>query len=417
MAHRKNKNLHVVRDEEELARRFAGFNKARAEDVDSATEELEEQVRAHRKTARRKTIIMAVTIAAIAIAIFLVVYLQTYTKVRVSDTYAKAGAAEGNYEQFAQGVLKYSRDGISYLNQKGEEKWNQSYQIKNPFVVVNDVSAIAADKGGNDILVFQEDGLKGEIHTTLPIEKASVSEQGIVCAVLKNGAAPVIMCYDTAGNVLVEHKTSVTGTGYPMDAAISPDGKILQVVYLYTQDGKLTSRVGYYNFGEEGENQTDRQVLHEEYDDTVMATGFFMTQKISAAVGDNRLVIYKGDKSPKKSAEVKIDKEIKSVFHNTKYIGMVLKNEGKGGYELRLYNTSGKQVFSKDFTVDYNNIKICGSQVIMYDGRQCCIFMKNGIKRFEGEMDNNILEMFPVAGVNKYIVMNANGMEIVRLVK
>ena len=34
-----------------------------------------------------------------------------------------------------------------------------------------------------------------------------------------------------------------------------------------------------------------------------------------------------------------------------------------------------------------------------------------------GEMDNNILEIFPVAGVNKYIVMNANGMEKVRLVK
>ncbi|MFR3390866.1 MAG: hypothetical protein ACLTT1_09730 [[Clostridium] scindens] len=34
-----------------------------------------------------------------------------------------------------------------------------------------------------------------------------------------------------------------------------------------------------------------------------------------------------------------------------------------------------------------------------------------------GEMDNNILEALPVFGVNKYIVMNANGMEKVRLVK
>lgn len=54
-----------------------------------------------------------------------------------------------------------------------------------PFLDVNEKSAAIADKGGNDIIVFQEDGLKGEIHTTLPIEKINVSEQGIVGAILK----------------------------------------------------------------------------------------------------------------------------------------------------------------------------------------------------------------------------------------
>ena len=32
-------------------------------------------------------------------------------------------------------------------------------------------------------------------------------------------------------------------------------------------------------------------------------------------------------------------------------------------------------------------------------------------------MDETILEMFPAFGVNKYIVMNTNGMEVVRFVK
>ena len=93
------------------------------------------------------------------------------------------------------------------------------------------------------------------------------------------------------------------------------------------------------------------------------------------------------------------------------------KNGGKGGYELRLYNTSGKQTLSKDFTGDYGNVKLSGGQVIMYDGKNCSIFMKNGIQKFKGRMDNNILEMFPVGGVNQYIVLSANGMEKVRLVK
>ena len=62
-------------------------------------------------------------------------------------------------------------------------------------------------------------------------------------------------------------------------------------------------------------------------------------------------------------------------------------------------------------------MKISGDQVIMYEGRQCCIFLRSGVKKFEGETENDILEIFPIAGVNKYIMMNTNGMEDVRLVK
>ena len=293
----------------------------------------------------------------------------------------------------------------------------QPYQIQNPVVDVNETSGAVADKGGNAILVFDEEGLRGEIETDLPIEKISVSEQGIVSVILIDESSSQILCYDAAGNILVEHKTSVNGTGYPMDAALSPDGEILQVLYLYTQDGTITSRVAYYNFGQEGESETDHQVTEQEYKDVVMADGFFMNQSVSAAVGDNMLTVFRGKSVPEEAVKVEIDKEIKSVFHSQKYIGMILKNEGKEGYELRLYNDRGQMAMSEDFSGDYSNVKICGSQVIMYDGKNCSIFTRGGIQKFEGEMNSNILEIFPVAGVNKYIVMNENGMEVVRLVK
>ena len=202
-----------------------------------------------------------------------------------------------------------------------------------------------------------------------------------------------------------------------MDVALSADGEVLQVTYLYTQDGKLTSKVAYYNFGKAGEEKTDHQVTYQEYEDTIMAYGFFMNDTISVAVGDNRLVIFEGAEIPVQKTDITMDKEIKSVFHSDKYIGLVLKNEGKEGYELRLYNKSGTVALTKDFTGDYNNVKICGNQVIMYDGKKCSIFMRSGIQKYDGEMDNNILEIFPIAGVNKYIVMSASGMEHVRLVK
>lgn len=402
MIHWEKKNLRIVRE---------------LKKSDQPKTKEQEQFEKARKKRWKKTALIAAVVVALAVGVYLLINLQTYTSARALDTYTVSGASGSAYEQFADGVLKYSRDGISYLNQHGEEMWNQPYQMKNPVVDVNGSSAAVADKGGNAVLVFNEEGVRGETQTNLPIERVRVSEQGIVSVILTDENEARVLCYDAAGNLLVENKTSMNGTGYPLDVALSPDGETMQVLYLYTEAGAVKSRVIYYNFGESGEEKTDHLVAQMEYEDTVMASGFFMDENISVAVGDNRLTIYRGGNVPEETENIEIKKQIKSVFHNEKYIGMVLKNEGKEGYELRLYNTRGQVAMSENFTGDYSHVKLCGSQVIMYDGKNCSIFTRGGIRKFDGEMNSNILEIFPVPGVNKYIVMNENGLEVVRLVK
>ena len=416
MKQRKNRNLHVVRESEDPTDKRAGRLYGQAEVEVTEREIRAELIRQSRKRQQRIAIV-CIIIVIVSVMTYLLVSLQTYTKVRVSDTYPRKGASDNSYVQFLDGVIKYSKDGIAYMDQTGKEVWNQSYQIKNPMLDVNNKSVAVADKDGNDILIFQEEGLKGEVHTTMPVERISVSEQGIVSAILKIEYAMKIMCYDIKGKVLVEHKTTLAGTGYPIDIALSADGNLMQVLYLYTQKGQIVSRLHYYNFGDAGEGKTDHQVTAENYKDTILASGFFMNAETSAAVGDNRVVIYKGKDTPEQVANIKLDKEIKNVFHSEKYVGLILKNQGKSGYELRLYDKTGKVVLSKDFKGDYKHVKICNNQVIMYDGKNCNIYMKNGIQKFKGETDSNILEIFPVEGVNRYIIMSANGMEKVRLVK
>ena len=141
-----------------------------------------------------KTVLKFAAVFGGIAAVCLLVYLRVYTGSTTIETYRITGAADNNYKQFAEGVLKYSRDGISYLNSEGDEYWNLPYQIKTPFIEINGGTAAVADKGGNDILIFQEQGLKGEVQPVLPIEKIAVSQQGIVCAILKNESSPQIIC-------------------------------------------------------------------------------------------------------------------------------------------------------------------------------------------------------------------------------
>lgn len=378
-------------------------------------DELEEKIRQHKKRYIKKVSIVIVTIVLALVGGVTYVMNQTYTDTRILNTYSDGAEDGAQYVEFAGGILKYTRDGAVFLNDKGKEKWNAAYQIQTPIASVKKNAATIADKGGNDISVFGKNGLKGEIHTNLPIEKTAVSSQGIVSAILKDGNTFRIVCYDAAGNILVEHKTSPSVTGYPMDIDISDNGYMLLVSYLMVEDGVLTGRVAYYNFGDAGKNKEDYIVTQEVYSDSVIPTVFFMDDQTSVVASDREIVIYKGKDIPKKLTAIKMNNGMKSVFYNEKMIGVV-SNE-KGGNVLHLFDKKGQSVLNREFEGEYKNAKISGNLVILNSGKQCTVFSKGGTQRFVGEFDSDILEIKPLMGLNKYLVINTNGFEEIRFTK
>lgn len=383
-------------------------------------ENLEKLKKAARKRKRDKAKRWSITVVLAVMIIggtYLLVKNQAYTKVREAAKYEDETSDTNRYAQFADGIIRYSRDGVVFLNRKNEEQWIQPCQMQNPTIDVNENTFAVADSGGNSILVFTEEGLKGEMETTLPIEKMSVSDQGIVSVILKNENSPMIVSYDATGNILVEHQVTVSSTGYPLALDMSRDGMTLAVSYLYTKDGALKSRVAYYNFGEAGKSKTDNQVSMEEYDGKIIPEVYFMDDATSVAVSDSSFIVYEGKDAPQKKTEVKLNQEIKSVFHTDKYIGFVLLNKGKSGYEARLYNKSGKQIMNKAFTGEYSNIKMVKDEIIMFAGSKCCIITKNGVQRFKGDLKAEALEVIPTRGVNRYLVMSANELRVVYLTK
>lgn len=224
-----------------------------------------------------KDILAIVILAALAVCgTYLLLKNQTYGRARSASSYTNDISDTNSYVQFAGGIVRYNRDGVVFLNRRNEEQWIQSTQIQNPIVEVKDEAFAVADRGGNSILVFTEDGLKGEIETTLPIERIAVSEQGIVSAILRNENSPRILTYDAAGNILVEQQVTMSSMGYPVALDLSDDGNTLAVSYLYTEGTNMGSRVIYYNFGEAGQSKADNTVMSEEYSGTIAADIFFI---------------------------------------------------------------------------------------------------------------------------------------------
>lgn len=378
---------------------------------------VDDKIREYKKKSRIQNMITICLIISILLSTYLLVEIQTYSNMHTMQEYGDAGTDNSNYKKYADGVLKYSRDGAAYLNKQGEEQWNQPYQLQNPFININGDALVIGNQGGNDLYVFNEKGLLGEIHTNYPIEDAAVAKNGIVSVLLKNGMTPQIICYDATGNVLVEHMASLTGIGYPISMALSPEGTMLQVSYYCVDEGVEATRIVYYNFKDGDTEKESYQVVGDIYKNTVMPLSFFINSKKSVMVGDSSFMIYEGKEEPQLTKTVELGKEIQSVFYDEDYLGFVLKNAGEEKAELRLYNMNGEQQMSKTFIGEYSNISISDGNVIMFDGGKCAIFSSWGVQKFEGEVEMNIKEILPLTGINTYLMISNDGMEEVRLVK
>ena len=382
----------------------------------------ENNLRKRRKKVRGRRLWTGATItAAVLISVLLVgIYIfknTTYNHIEIVTNYGNDSTHGGNYIEYAGGILEYSRDGIAMLTNQGEELWNQPCQMDNPIADVCKDAVVVADQGGTSIYVFHKDGLKGEIQTTRPIERVSVSAQGIVAAILQEEENPRVMCYDAKGNVLVEHKTSFVNTGYPIAVDLSQDGKMLMVSYLCAQGNGVVSRVAYYDFGENKSENEDKLVSQTEYKDTVIPTVYFINKNKSLFVTDRSLVLYEGLEEPKEKAVIKVNREIQRIDYNEKYIALVTKNSKGTGYELSLYRTDGKQLMHVPIDAEYATMKVSGKQVILYDESKCAIYNASGICKFQGALEMQVLDIFAIPGANKYMVISAGGFQEIQLAK
>lgn len=378
---------------------------------------VEEKVKAYRHRKTRNRILAILTVFCMLFSTYLLLEVQPYNEMRTMQEYKNKGNDNNNYAKYSDGVVKYSRDGAAYLSKGGEERWNQSYQIKNPFVHTCEGALIIGDKGGNTIYVFGENGLRGEIYTNYPIESAVVASNGITSVLLRNGMTPFVICYDASGKVLIEHSGSLSGVGYPIGMALSPDGTMLQVSYLCVVDGVEATKIIYYDFAEGDTKKDSYQVAEEVYKNALIPISFFADDEKSILVSDSGFMIYEGKDQPKLTKSVEIEEEIQSVFYDEEYMGFILKNTSEEESEVRLYDMNGEQRMSKTFIGEYHNMEVIDGNVVMFDGGKCAIFSEWGVCKFEGEIEKDIKGILPLTGMNKYLLISNDGMTEIRLVK
>lgn len=355
-------------------------------------------------------------IAAVIIYLYASDVRQVYTGYEVLVTQERADAVTAQYEAYNGGILKYSKDGASYIDINNKALWNQTYEMQNPLVSICESYVAIADRNGTNLYIMNTSGIQGEIDTLVPIQKVRIASQGVVAVLLEDNGTAKLRYYDQFGEELAERKFVMEQSGYPLDFALSKDALKLAVSQLSVGSNSMINSVAFYNLGEVGENDIEHIVSSYEHKETIFPKLEFMGNDVIAAFGDNKFAIYEGKQIPELVKEVGFENEIQKVFHDDKYIGFIFRNEdGTGQYKMCVFDLKGTEILTKAYDGDFTDIQISDGQIILNSEMECLIFNMKGIQKFKGSFHKSVIKIIP-KDTNRYILIHENDTEIIKLI-
>lgn len=390
------------------AREYFMRNRQRFEDMD-----YREKIIAHKRMVAARIIYSVSAVVILLVLFFAIRYFIVYSDYRVVEKEARSAGTSVQYAEFYGKVLRYSKDGATFYDRKDKYIWNETYEMQSPIIDICDKSMVIADLNGNKVCVFNLDGKVGSFEVGMPIKKVQVSEKGTLALLMEKDGEHYIQYLDSKGNIIAEGKSVFEKSGYPMDMSLSDDGLKLAVSYFSVEQGVAKTSVVFYSFSSIGATEIDNIVSSEIFENTVVPTIYYANSKTAFAFGDDCFAIFKGSQRPQLSEKVELKEEVKSIFYDEKYAGMVFRSDD--GYRMDVYDLDGNQVFSKEFDFDYDTIKISNDRIIMYNDTQWCIYTMQGrMKLAPCDLSGTVTDIEALSS-GKFLLVKANKTETVKL--
>ncbi len=369
--------------------------------------------------ANKKTVAVGAAAAVILLGCVFWFFLRTYHNYEVVDSMERKTDTSANYYFREDGVVCYSKDGISFTNNSGEVLWDQVFGMAAPKMsACGDYMAIG-DVGANSVYIFNGTGLEGRIALEKPVQDIRVSRQGVIAVVLSDNDANQINLYSKQGEILAGVKASINTTGYPLTLALSEDGTHLVVSYVVFSDGKVSSRLVFYNFANaEASGEPAGSFDYEE----LFPRLEFVGDHTVLACGANGFHTYQFKDTVSEKFNYTFGTEAKSIFVTDKNIGIITKNmeEAKEGktvdkYAVQVYRFSGGRAASFTFDFDYKSVSASNSDIIFYNDQECEIYTYRGHKKFQYVFEHNIESVLPGIDSGEYVLIDVQSVQTIRL--
>lgn len=363
-----------------------------------------------------KSLLIAASALLISAAVIIGIQRHVYHEYQVISSAQNEDTQSAGYAQLGGCLLKYGDDGMYLLSQSEKVLWNQTFEMSNPDSDIRGEYGVIYDKKGTSMYVLNREKPIGPVETKFPILKARVTEKGTVAAILEDGEKTWINYYASDGSTIAENQTRMENPGYPLDIAAAPNGETIAVSYLFVENGQVSSRIVYYNFGDEGQNKVDNIVADFTYEGIIVPQIIYLNNNTSIALREDGFSVFEGEGVPEEKLNKKIEEEIISTFYNEKYFGLVLKGKDeKEQYVMQLYEPSGRKRFSEGFDKEYHDIHISQDKIIMINDAEVMMYNLKGILKFQGIMEEGAVKNLFQVTSKHYMMISENGINTIKL--
>lgn len=333
---------------------------------------------------------------------------------RIASISAEDGTA---YANLNGNVVQYGGSGAVCINSKGETLWTVSYEMQQPIVSVSGNVIAIANRNGYYVYVMNPDGLMGTIHTMLPIQNIASAENGEVAVVMSDSRTTWVRLYTAKGKEIAYLVRTMAENGYPIAAAISPDGETLCLSSVQMSSTSVKSNVSFYNFGRAGSKVPDHLVDYSDFIDETIPYVRYLDDSTCVGVSDKRLILFKSTFFHRSgSTNIMFSENLQGVFSSDNFTGLLFTNtSGKSQYRLDIYNRNGKRVGDIHFSMQFTHLAIAGDKVYIYNEHECQIYSMNGQCLYDGSFGSSIRALIPGATLNDLLVVTAGEIDSVRL--
>lgn len=378
-----------------------------------------EKIARHKLAAVYRILLAAAGLAALVAIVVIQYRRHVYTEYDVIASVEREIASGSVDVRLGKAILTYSKDGAHCTDAKGNVRWNQTFEMQDARLAVSGDTVAIGDYNGRSIYVANTEEILGEINTTMPIRAIAVSSGGYVTAVLSDADVTWINTYKYNGEMVYEGQAHMDDAGYPLAVALSPSGELMGVVYVYVDAGILKTTVAFYNLGSVGDNVSDNFVSSWLYPDMLVPYIRFLNDSTAVVVGDGKFEVYSGSHKPVPMAADLYSREIQSVHHSDRYVGLVyLSNDGENRYELVVYDTTddfdlGKRSFR--FDMDYNDIFFGADNFVIYNETECQIITLSGVEKYHGNFSKAVRLMLPIGNAYRYQLVMDGSIDTIQL--
>ncbi len=360
---------------------------------------------ARRGSGVKRSILKAVVIVCILLILTLIALLFNYvaqikyTKYDIlrRDNLVKATESLENdlsYTNFLDGMLKVSKDGVSFIGIDGITRWSVSYNLKNPLVVKGGEYFAIVDRGYGDLYIFGKNGLEGQNKTLLPIMDASISSYGDLYVILSDDLSSIISVFSRKGIELQNKiRTVISSNGYAVGIDCSDDGHLVMAPFTYIDSGILKSKICFYYLNssdemDEGNNNGFAAGFDEEFENTMIGKVEFFDNKSAYAITNENIVFFdiKQSRTPKITKVKKFDKRVKSITSDSSSLA-VLFEDG----EIIVFDKNGRERrWMSDISYGYSSFQISHGYIYFTSNTTLKIYTKSGKLVSDNEFEDEI---------------------------